>query len=165
MLGLPCRFANTATTTKKFCYNIFIIIIVAKEHTLIHKKFLFLPDIDECVLRMDNCRNNSQCNNTVGSFVCSCNQGYSGNGANCESKLKTKLAIQLTRKFKNLPKINKNNDAKFNFSLIYLLSFDIIYEWRLIVQYNVNKEDKFYFGRSMRNIKIFSLVVHAKYSP
>ena len=36
---------------------------------------------------MNNCHENAQCTNTEGSFNCSCNPGYSGDGVNCTSKL------------------------------------------------------------------------------
>ena len=44
---------------------------------------LVLTDVDECVLGVHNCDVNANCTNTVGSFNCSCNMGYSGNGVNC----------------------------------------------------------------------------------
>ncbi|CAB4002444.1 fibrillin-2-like isoform X48, partial [Paramuricea clavata] len=44
-----------------------------------------VPDVDECALGTDNCHNNATCNNTDGSFECSCNEGYSGNGTSCEN--------------------------------------------------------------------------------
>ena len=42
-------------------------------------------DIDECL--EDPCHSNATCNNTDGSFICSCNTGYTGNGTTCTSKL------------------------------------------------------------------------------
>ena len=42
-----------------------------------------LADVDECVLGVHNCDVNANCTNSVGSFNCSCNTGYSGNGVNC----------------------------------------------------------------------------------
>ena len=45
---------------------------------------LFFPsDIDECEQGSDGCEHN--CNNTVGSFFCSCNTGYvlTMDGQNC----------------------------------------------------------------------------------
>ena len=44
-------------------------------------------DIDECDLGLDNCDENALCNNTKGSFNCSCKPSYFGNGRTCESKL------------------------------------------------------------------------------
>ena len=38
-------------------------------------------DIDECL--EDPCDKNATCNNTDGSFLCTCNTGYSGGGESC----------------------------------------------------------------------------------
>ena len=38
-------------------------------------------DIDEC--DENSCDTNADCINTTGSFTCTCNQGYSGNGLTC----------------------------------------------------------------------------------
>lgn len=43
-------------------------------------------DIDECSLFMDNCHQNSNCTNTDGSFVCTCDSGYTGNGIFCQGE-------------------------------------------------------------------------------
>ena len=40
-------------------------------------------DIDECETGNDNCHENAQCTNTEGSFICSCNPGYTGDGIEC----------------------------------------------------------------------------------
>ena len=42
------------------------------------------PDIDEC--ESSPCDVNATCTNTPGSYSCSCNDGYSGNGTTCNSK-------------------------------------------------------------------------------
>ena len=41
-------------------------------------------DVDECLENKDNCHVDATCNNTIGSFTCSCNIGYSGNGTFCQ---------------------------------------------------------------------------------
>ena len=41
-------------------------------------------DIDECDIETDTCDVNADCNNTVGSFICTCHSGFSGNGETCE---------------------------------------------------------------------------------
>ena len=46
---------------------------------------LFLPDVDECVL-LEPCDMNAECEDTVGSFNCTCNDGFTGDGFNCTSK-------------------------------------------------------------------------------
>ena len=46
-----------------------------------------LADIDECETGSDNCHENAQCTNTEGSFTCSCNPGYTGDGIECSGAL------------------------------------------------------------------------------
>jgi len=43
-------------------------------------------DIEECLTEMDDCHVNAACNNTFGSFECTCVAGFVGNGVNCTSK-------------------------------------------------------------------------------
>ena len=43
----------------------------------------FYVDIDECDALIDDCDQSAKCTNTPGSFTCTCNQGYSGNGITC----------------------------------------------------------------------------------
>ena len=40
-------------------------------------------DVNECITGVNNCDANADCNNTEGSFECTCKPGYSGNGVNC----------------------------------------------------------------------------------
>ena len=44
---------------------------------------LLLLDLDECSLGTHNCDSNAACTNTVGSFTCACNVGYTGPGTTC----------------------------------------------------------------------------------
>ena len=39
--------------------------------------------MDECATYSDNFHNNATCNNTIGSFNCSCNVGFARNGTYC----------------------------------------------------------------------------------
>ena len=48
--------------------------------------YFFFSDFDECANNTDNCDVNAYCNNTVGSFNCTCNSGYTGNGTTCAGK-------------------------------------------------------------------------------
>ncbi|XP_072042803.1 uncharacterized protein [Amphiura filiformis] len=41
------------------------------------------PDINECTNGEHNCHGNATCTNTMGSFSCACNSGYSGDGTAC----------------------------------------------------------------------------------
>ncbi|CAH3192561.1 unnamed protein product, partial [Porites evermanni] len=40
-------------------------------------------DINECVTNVHNCDVNAFCNNTEGSYNCTCSPGYTGNGTSC----------------------------------------------------------------------------------
>ena len=42
-------------------------------------------DVDECQLDTHDCHAKATCENTLGSFICSCNAGYNGNGKACFS--------------------------------------------------------------------------------
>ena len=50
--------------------------------------FLFLSceDVDECVDGSHNCHAEAMCSNTEGSFTCTCNTGYEGDGKECIGK-------------------------------------------------------------------------------
>ena len=48
---------------------------------------VFFPDIDECNAANNSCHENAWCNNTQGSFSCSCKPGYEGDGYNCTGKI------------------------------------------------------------------------------
>ena len=51
------------------------------------KNILFsLVDINECKLNTDECDINASCNNTEGSYQCTCNSGYQGTGLTCVGK-------------------------------------------------------------------------------
>ncbi|XP_028400849.1 adhesion G protein-coupled receptor E1-like [Dendronephthya gigantea] len=41
-------------------------------------------DFDECMLETHRCHSLATCNNTIGSYTCTCNQGFTGNGTICE---------------------------------------------------------------------------------
>ncbi len=40
-------------------------------------------DVDECLRQTDMCSMNELCKNSIGSYQCSCKNGYSGNGTYC----------------------------------------------------------------------------------
>ena len=46
----------------------------------------FFPDIDECKESLDKCDKNAKCNNTIGSYTCTCKLGWKGDGFKCEGK-------------------------------------------------------------------------------
>lgn len=59
-----------------YLWNIFII----------YQWFTFMDsDINECSTS-NPCDTNANCQNTPGSYVCSCKSGYTGNGKTCSGK-------------------------------------------------------------------------------
>jgi len=54
-----------------------------------------LSDVDECEEQLDDCHreSNAMCNDTDGSFNCSCRMGFDGNGTFCEGTMKALLVI------------------------------------------------------------------------
>lgn len=40
-------------------------------------------DVDECLLKTDNCHEDTTCLNTYGKFQCICNNGFLGNSISC----------------------------------------------------------------------------------
>ena len=42
--------------------------------------------MDECLRGLDNCHQEALCGNTMGSFSCSCNDGWTGSGTLCENE-------------------------------------------------------------------------------
>ena len=47
----------------------------------------YFLDLDECTTGSHSCDVNSVCQNTVGSYKCSCNAGYTGDGKPCNGIL------------------------------------------------------------------------------
>ena len=47
--------------------------------------FLCNTDVNECAT--SPCDANAACANTAGSYTCTCNSGYTGNGTSCTGKM------------------------------------------------------------------------------
>ena len=58
----------------------------------------YVADIDECASDSHDCGDNSQCTNVMGSFSCSCNNGYTGDGKTCTGNLLQTALIYLQPK-------------------------------------------------------------------
>lgn len=48
--------------------------------------FNYSSDINECTVGTDNCHARAVCTNTIGSFTCTCQSGYAGNGVICSGE-------------------------------------------------------------------------------
>ena len=69
---------------KHQCFHTFVLMIQTKAYQWneLHCCNLPTPDIDECMTDY-SCHSNASCTNTLGSFTCTCNTGYSGDGMMC----------------------------------------------------------------------------------
>ena len=52
------------------------------EHVLLFF-FFFVADINKCLTGAHNCSSDAACNNTKGTFYCTCSPGFTGDGQNC----------------------------------------------------------------------------------
>ena len=52
-----------------------------------------ISDIDECELEAHNCSSNAICNNTKGSYNCTCKPAYEGDGNNCTVNFFRKFVV------------------------------------------------------------------------
>ena len=50
---------------------------------LMIQSYTWFAEVNECTTGVNNCDANADCNNTEGSFECTCKPGYSGNGVHC----------------------------------------------------------------------------------
>ena len=55
-------------------------------------------DVDECVNATNPCHTNARCNNTDGTYTCTCNNGYYGNGTHCTGNIIC-ISIKKTQKY------------------------------------------------------------------
>ena len=46
-------------------------------------------DVDECLNGTNSCHKNAICTNADGSFNCTCNPGFMGNGTYCQGRWNT----------------------------------------------------------------------------
>ena len=74
-----------------------MLVLIAQVNDTIGVQVLFIifmntfVDRDEC---LDSpCDGNATCQNTPGSFVCTCNEGFTGSGLECQGMVYTHLKI------------------------------------------------------------------------
>ena len=55
-------------------------------HSTIYTTKVCHTDTDECAEGLDNCSTNATCTDTLGSYTCVCNLGFTGDGRNCSGE-------------------------------------------------------------------------------
>ena len=75
---------NSSNTTENALCSVYVYLF-SYQHLYIY--WVYSSDIDECDAANNSCHENAWCNNTQGSFTCSCKPGYEGDGYNCTGKI------------------------------------------------------------------------------
>ena len=55
----------------------------------------FTTDIDECETNPHKCHEEAACNNTHGSYLCTCTPGFIGDGKNCTGTINSLKSLQI----------------------------------------------------------------------
>ena len=74
---------------RKFFLTTLLLMLLfgGRDRTCVHKdtlSFVFYSDVDECNVSSSLCDVNATCKNTIGSYLCTCNAGYHGDGKTCQ---------------------------------------------------------------------------------
>ena len=85
-----CSCNGGFTGNGLMCISMFLLFILCSAI------YILLLDTNECALGTDNCDANAVCADTEGSFTCTCNPGYEGDGVTCQSKSTVCVFLQLT---------------------------------------------------------------------
>ena len=88
--------ANRLTVNFKHTFYLMKFCLICEIHSHI-KGNSSTSDVNECVLNLDDCDGQAMCNNTLGSFSCSCNTGWTGNGTSCEGTSKKHIVKNIFR--------------------------------------------------------------------
>ena len=62
-------------------------LLILKPVCFLYISQIFSTDINECIRGSTECHDNATCTNTDGTYECTCDIGFSGDGFNCTSEL------------------------------------------------------------------------------
>ena len=62
-------------------------ILIYNSFIISYNKHIFILDINECLTNNGGCGVNAKCINTIGSRICECNPGFSGDGLICRGEI------------------------------------------------------------------------------
>ena len=61
-----------------------IVLTLQMQNVCFEVCWFFITDVNECNnTTYPPCHADATCNNTIGSYLCDCDEGYGGNGINC----------------------------------------------------------------------------------
>ena len=103
---LPCATKMPSATTLQIvfvCLTSALVFLATSNWSIQHRCFFlskphgllllllrfcfFIIDVNECTASSSMCHENAFCNNTLGSYNCSCKPGYFGDGKTCKGKI------------------------------------------------------------------------------
>ena len=76
-----CKDGYTGNGTT--CYGLYKSLCISGISIKCHRFFIITIDINECEEGTHTCHQNAICINTNSSHICSCKDGYTGNGTTC----------------------------------------------------------------------------------
>ena len=77
--GLFVTLSHTTLARFHYCFYVFYV-------SLLIVVVVILSDVDECTASSPVCDGNAICNNTLGSYRCTCKPGYFEDGKTCKGK-------------------------------------------------------------------------------
>ena len=82
--------------------------------------FFPLVDTDECTLDLDNCSEDATCTNTEGSYTCTCNDGYTGDGTSCTGEGSFHARVKAKRSHYQIMHLLVDNFLKLHVTHTYV---------------------------------------------
>ena len=86
----------------------------------------FTTDIDECETNPHKCHEEAACNNTHGSYLCTCKPGFIGDGQNCTGTINSLKSLQIH--------VDQYNELLFTWLFVVVVYFGNVASHVLILQ-------------------------------
>lgn len=122
--------AKKRHTHPKVCFKSYLLINYTKTKIMFslspmcNSRFYLCIDINECSDNSDNCDVDAHCNNTVGSYNCTCNPGYIGNGTTCTGKYVFFFSgFRLGIMYNNLCMKNLRKLLDYHYTFLWIMTF------------------------------------------
>ncbi|KAJ7380173.1 hypothetical protein OS493_010884 [Desmophyllum pertusum] len=87
-----------------------------------------IGDIDECSANDPKpCNENADCSNTIGSYKCTCNNGFTGDGTTCEVEWEAKGCYKQNKKKPVLTNTFSNETVQYTSQLLQTKKFETVF--------------------------------------